>query len=247
MLSWQEWHYCGCDDPTTTGSGDKQAIVLDPAKPPSGSNLKTVTLDAVTRPYPRTVAGTPTGWSFDPTSRRFTASWTARRAGARGGSFGAGAVSEIAVPRRQYPDGYAPDVRGGSILSAPGAALLRVAACTGADQVKVTVVRGAAPAQSSCAGPAARGARTRLRVSLRPRTVRAGRRESVRITVRAGRSGPLRGAVVRLGGKRGVTDRRGRARLTVRFRRPGRRVAVARARGYRAGRASLRVSRRVSA
>jgi endoglycosylceramidase len=243
MMGWQEWHYCGCDDPTTTGSGDKQAIVLDPAKPPSGSNLKKVTLDAITRPYPRAVAGTPTAWSFDTSSRQFTASWTTRRAGTGGGSFRAGSVSEIALPRRQYPDGYAPDVRGGSILSAPGAGVLLVAACTGAGEVKVTVVRGAAPAQSSCARPAARGSRTRLRVSLRPRTVRTGRRVKLRITVRAGRSGPVRGAVVWLAGKRAVTDRRGRARLTVRFRRPGRRVAVARARGYRLGRARLRVVR----
>ncbi len=36
MVSWQEWHYCGCDDPTTQGPGDVQAIVKDPARPPTG-------------------------------------------------------------------------------------------------------------------------------------------------------------------------------------------------------------------
>ena len=24
MVGWQEWHYCGCADPTTSGAGDKQ-------------------------------------------------------------------------------------------------------------------------------------------------------------------------------------------------------------------------------
>ena len=32
MVSWQEWHYCGCDDPTTQGPGDVQALVKDPAR-----------------------------------------------------------------------------------------------------------------------------------------------------------------------------------------------------------------------
>jgi endoglycosylceramidase len=246
MMSWQEWHYCGCDDPTTTGSGDKQAIVLDPSKPPSGSNLKTVTLDVVTRPYPRVVAGTPTGWSFDPDSKRFAASWVTRRPGPGAGAFGSGAVSEIALPLRQYPGGYAPDVRGAAIISAPGATVLRVAACAGVDRIAVTVVPGTGPAQSSCARPPAeRGPRLRLRVSLSPHRVRAGRRVLVRVMVRAA-GAPVRGAVVRLGGRRAVTGRRGRATLRLRFGSPGRRVAVARARGYRSGRVRLLVVRRAA-
>ena len=32
MVSWQEWHYCGCDDPTTSGPGDTQALVKDPSR-----------------------------------------------------------------------------------------------------------------------------------------------------------------------------------------------------------------------
>ena len=30
MVPWLEWAYCGCNDPTTSGPGAKQAIVLDP-------------------------------------------------------------------------------------------------------------------------------------------------------------------------------------------------------------------------
>jgi endoglycosylceramidase len=246
MMSWQEWHYCGCDDPTTTGSGDTQAIVLDPAKPPSGSNLKTSTLDAVTRPYPQIVAGTPESWSFDPSSRAFALAFSTSRAGGGGGSFGPNAVSEIAVPRRQYTNGYAADVRGGSIRSAAGAAVLKVSACAGATRLTVSLVAGSGAAQSSCAPPpgSAGAARTRLRLSLTPGRVRAGRLVTLRFLVLAGRgssTAPVRGAVVRLAGKRVVTGRAGKAHLALRFARSGRKVAVATARGYLAGRATVRV------
>jgi endoglycosylceramidase len=240
MMSWQEWHYCGCDDPTTTGSGDKQAIVLDPAKPPSGSNLKTSTLDVITRPYPQVVSGTPQSWSFDPAAKKFSFAYSTARAAAASSSFGPGAVTEVALPRRVYPKGYAANVRGGAIVSKPGARVLRVAACRGAKRVTVDVVGGGGAAQSSCAKPGLK--RLRLRVVLSPRRVHAGRRVRVVVRVRAGGK-PVRGAVVRLGGKRAVTGRRGRAKLRVRFAHPGRRVAVATARGYRVGRAKIRVVR----
>jgi hypothetical protein len=69
MVSWQEWHYCGCSDPTTTGPGDVQALVKDPAAPPRGANVFRSKLKALARPYPQLVAGTPTGWQFDPATR----------------------------------------------------------------------------------------------------------------------------------------------------------------------------------
>ena len=247
MLGWQEWHYCGCDDPTTTGSGDKQAIVLDPKKPPAGANLKTSTLDVLTRPYPHAIAGVPEGWSFDPEAKKFFLSFDPRAHVGGGGPFGRGVQSDVAVPKRAYPDGYAADVRGGSLLSGPGDPVLRVAACTGSDHVEVTVVPSGA-AQSSCAAPAPFSSakpKTKLRVSVKPRRVRVGRRVRVTVTVKAGsKRSPVRGAVVRLGGKKRVTGRRGRARVRVRFTKPGRRKAVAKARGYRSGKATLRVVRR---
>jgi hypothetical protein len=36
LVPWLEWAYCGCSDPTTTGPGTKQAIVVDPREPPRG-------------------------------------------------------------------------------------------------------------------------------------------------------------------------------------------------------------------
>ena len=40
MVGWQYWHYCQCEDPTTTGAGPTQALVVDPAPPPTGDNVK---------------------------------------------------------------------------------------------------------------------------------------------------------------------------------------------------------------
>jgi endoglycosylceramidase len=138
MVGWQEWHYCGCDDPTTTGSGDKQAIVLDPAKPPAGANLKKPTVDLLARPYPRAVAGTPKAWSFDDATRRFTLTYTRKRASGHG-SFRRRAVTEVVVPKRRYRRGYRAKVRGGKRVSRRGARVLRIRARKHAKRVKVTL------------------------------------------------------------------------------------------------------------
>ena len=239
MVGWQEWHYCGCSDPTTSGPGDKQAIVRDPSKPPAGDNLVKGTLDTIARPYPQVVAGTPESWTFDPDKRVFDFAYSTKRAGG-GGTFPAGSETEVAVPARQYGSGYAVAVQGGTIASAPGAALLRVASC--ADRVTVKVQPGSG-ATSSCAAPSTAGARrTRLSVKPTPRRVRAGRRVTVRVTVRAkGRA--VRGAVVRIGRKRARTDSHGRGRIKIRFTHAALRKVVARAQGYGPGRARLRVRR----
>ena len=92
--------------------------------------------------------------------------------------------------------------------------------------------------------PAAGTIRPRLRVSVRPRRVSAGRSVRMRVRVRARRGGRLRavrGALVRTGGRRARTDRRGRATLRVRYRRRGARRVSARAAGFLPGRATVRV------
>jgi hypothetical protein len=113
---------------------------------------------------------------------------------------------------------------------------------------RIQVMRGNAvdaltnPITVGAVPPAAQRAK-RMRLTLRPRRVRAGRRVRFRLRVRAaGR--PLRGVRVRLGGKRAVTGRRGRARITRRFARRGLRRAVARRPGYRRAVARVRVVRR---
>jgi hypothetical protein len=240
MVGWQEWHYCGCADPTTSGPGDKQAIVRDPSKPPAGDNLVKGTLDTIARPYPQVVAGTPESWSFEPDKHVFDFAYSTKRADGSG-SFPAGSETEVAAPPRQYGGGYAVAVQGGTVASKPGAAVLRVAACTGVDRVSLSVKPGNG-VTSSCAAATKGAAKAPLRVTLTPRKVRPGKHVTLRATVRAnGQS--VRGAVVRIGRKRARTDAHGRARLKMRFTHSALRKVVAKAAGYKSGRATVRVRR----
>jgi endoglycosylceramidase len=147
MVSWQYWHYCECADPTTTGSG-VQAIVVDPAQPPSGSNVKQAKLDVLSQPYPQLVAGTPNGWNFDPATRVFRFKYStkgpagkkfARRVKKRSKKALKKRQTEIFLGRTRYPNGYRASVRGGAIISKRRAGVLKVVACPGRKNVTVTV------------------------------------------------------------------------------------------------------------
>lgn len=141
MVPWLEWAYCGCSDPTTSGPGTKQAIVIDPTRPPVGSNLELPTLRALVEPYPQVVAGTPTAWSFTRSSRTFRLRFSTVRADRRS-RFGASAVSEIATPALVYGGRYATTVTGGIPASKRGASTLRITTCRGVRSVTVTVRPG---------------------------------------------------------------------------------------------------------
>jgi endoglycosylceramidase len=138
MVPWLEWAYCGCEDPTTSGPGTIQAIVIDPSEPPRGSNLVLPTLRALVEPYPQLVAGKPRAWSFDRSTRTFRLSYTTARASGRG-RFGRGSLSEIATPALVYSGHYAAHVSGGAVLSARGASTLVIGACSGARTITVSV------------------------------------------------------------------------------------------------------------
>ncbi len=148
MVPWLEWAYCGCSDPTTTGPGTSQAIVINPAKPPRGSNLEHSTLGALVEPYPNVVAGTPQSWSYDRSARTFKLRYVRARAGGRG-QFGTGSVTTIATPRLVYAGHYAVVVSGGAILSRRGASTLRIGACPRAGAITVTV-KPSGRSRSSC-------------------------------------------------------------------------------------------------
>jgi endoglycosylceramidase len=137
MVSWQEWHYCGCGDPTTSGPGDTQALVKDPRKPPRGSNVFRDKLKALARPYPQSIAGTPIRYSFDPASRRFELVYSRRRASGHG-SFRRG-VSTVFLPKIQYPDGYRARVSGGSAARPPGKHRLFIRANGHAKRISLSV------------------------------------------------------------------------------------------------------------
>jgi endoglycosylceramidase len=147
MVSWEYWHYCECQDPTTTGTGT-QAVVVDPNLPPTGSNVKQQKLDVLSQPYPQLVAGTPTGWQFDPGTRIFRLTYStkgpggkkfARRVRKSSKRVLRARQTEIFLGRARYPKGYRVSVRGGGIISKPKAGVLKVVACPRRRNVTVTV------------------------------------------------------------------------------------------------------------
>jgi endoglycosylceramidase len=147
LVSWEYWHYCECRDPTTTGTGT-QAVVVDPSQPPTGSNVKQAKLDVLSQPYPQLVAGTPTGWNFDPATRIFGLTYStkgpggkkfARRTRKRSKSSLKARQTEIFLGRSRFPKGYRVSVRGGGIASKPKAGVLKIIACPRRRNVTVTV------------------------------------------------------------------------------------------------------------
>ena len=131
---WLEWAYTGNDITSSSPAG--QALVLDPRRPPTGSNVLTGKLKALATPYPEVVAGTPTSWAFSGGIFRLVFS-TARASGL--GHFAAGAQTEISVPPIEFPTGYLVTVTGATVTSAPDAPRLVVAALPGAATIRVTV------------------------------------------------------------------------------------------------------------
>jgi endoglycosylceramidase len=138
MVSWQEWHYCDCADPTTSGPG-VQSLVVDPHKPPSGDNVKRSKLAVLARPYPRAVAGTPQSYGFDPATKRFHLTYSSSTPS--GGRLARSELTEVFLPRIQYPHGhYEVHVEGAEIVSDRRSKVLRLERDRGARSVALTVL-----------------------------------------------------------------------------------------------------------
>ena len=85
------------------------------------------------RTYAQATAGTPLAQRFDPATGAFTFRYAPDPA--------ITAPTSIVVPQRAYPTGYAADVTGGTVTSAPDAGRLTVVPDAGATEVSVTVRR----------------------------------------------------------------------------------------------------------
>jgi endoglycosylceramidase len=136
MLSWQWWHYCGCDDPTTSGPGDEQALVHDPKRAPTGRNVFHSKLALLDRPYPMAVAGTPQRFFYDRESNAFTLRYSTRAPG--GKRLPRGTPTVIYLPRIHYRDGYHLVVKGAK-PGLPSGRYLRVLNKRGARSVQVKI------------------------------------------------------------------------------------------------------------
>jgi endoglycosylceramidase len=134
MMGWSYWAYEDC-------CGSLGAVVKDGTQPPSApGNLNTPVLDALVRPYPQVIAGTPLGWSYDPGTGAFSFSYSTQAV--RGGSFAPGSLTTIELPPLDYPNGYAVSVVGAQVVSAPDAPHLLLRQLPGAETISVNIRPG---------------------------------------------------------------------------------------------------------
>lgn len=144
MVPWIEWSYCPCNDPT---GATPDPLVVNPAKPPRGSNVGRFAQGILVEPFPQLVSGTPISWSYNRQKKTFQLRYSTARAGGRG-RFAAGAITDISTPRFIYGRPYAVHVRGGAIVSAPGSPVLEIAACGGTRKISVQVLPSGRDRQS---------------------------------------------------------------------------------------------------
>jgi len=137
MVGWQQWHYCDCEDPTTTGTGI-QSVVSDPHQPPRGENVNRPKLKASSRPYPQAVAGTPLEYGFDRDSLRFELSYSAQTPA--GKTLPRKQLTEVFIPPIHYHGRYAVEADGAEVVSKPGARRLLLKRDAGATEVSVAVI-----------------------------------------------------------------------------------------------------------
>ena len=138
--SWTYWAYYAYH-PQDPANSATQGLLVDDRLPGSESNVKQAKLDALDVPWARAVAGTPLRYHYDRAADVMTLTYsTLAPAGAHPDPQ---APTEVFVPRRHYPDGYAVTVDGGRVLSPPNAAILDIAADPQADgrahDVSVTI------------------------------------------------------------------------------------------------------------
>ncbi len=136
MIGWQQWHYCDCGDPTTTGTGI-QSVVSDPHKPPRGDNLNRAKLKASSRPYPQAVSGTPESYGFDPARRAFELEYSTLTPA--GKTLPRKQLTEVFIPPIHYHGKYRVRADGARVVSKPGARRLLLKRDAGAAHVSVSV------------------------------------------------------------------------------------------------------------
>jgi endoglycosylceramidase len=135
LVPWLYWSYNGL-------------VVSDSNQPLVPPNLNVSVLDALTRPYPTYVNGTPTRLMFDSPTATLTFTYSTSRPDGRRAS--RGLETEIALPARTYPTGYAVTVLGADVTSKPCAPTLTLRNRALANAVAVRIT------PASCPSPTAR-------------------------------------------------------------------------------------------
>ncbi|MDE3095662.1 MAG: cellulase family glycosylhydrolase [Chloroflexota bacterium] len=115
-------------------------VVKSLSQPPAGANLNTAAVEALVRPHPLAVAGTPTRVSFDAKTRTLSVAWSNTVPGGR--VLPEGTVSSFELPRSVYPEGYRVTATNATVVSAPGAPILTVTTVAGRQTSAINVVPG---------------------------------------------------------------------------------------------------------
>jgi endoglycosylceramidase len=139
-VSWLNWAYCGCNNPTYPFpvSTHTEDLVADPKQPLRGENVVIAKLNALARPYPLAIPGTPVDYGFDPSTRAFSLTYTTDPVDGRRRSF-SGTCAEVFVPQVQYRSGYNINVTGARVVSTRSAGIAKLRALPGAHTVTVRV------------------------------------------------------------------------------------------------------------
>jgi len=124
MIPWTFWAY-------------HSRLIRSLTEPPAGANLNAAAVDALVRPHPLALAGTPTSVSYDAATRRLSVAWSNTAAGGR--SFPAGTLSSFQLPPSVYPDGYHVMATGVTVTSPANAPLLTVTGSAGTQTNTITV------------------------------------------------------------------------------------------------------------
>lgn len=114
MISWMYWHMPATFDGLDSGIPD-------------------VVESQIIRPYPQATAGRPESLRFDPATGAYRFRYVPDPT--------IDAPTSIAIPARQYTNGYDVTVVGGTVTSPPQSGVLTVRAVAGATEVDVVVTR----------------------------------------------------------------------------------------------------------
>jgi endoglycosylceramidase len=134
FMPWAVWHYYS--KPELGICCVNEGLLVDDSKPASEANAKQAKLDASVVPYAAAVAGTPVTYSYDRASKVMRLVFSTHAVTRK---LAKAARTQIFVPARVYPDGYAAEVSGASVVSRPKARWLQLRNHRGAREVSLTV------------------------------------------------------------------------------------------------------------
>ncbi len=124
LVSWMYWSYNGL-------------VVSDSKKPLVAPNVNIPVLDALTRPYPSVVNGTPTHLEYDTATSTLTFEYSTTRPDGRRAP--PGLTTAVPLPLRDYPHGYSVVARGADVTSRRCAPVLTLRNHRGATTVYLRV------------------------------------------------------------------------------------------------------------